>query len=80
MRAARRVDHTLPLIDKLHLRVLALHSDTIGEYDRLHVHVVDQLQCKDISLNIYIFVLNLVYFLSFESFCYRILYIKDDVL
>ena len=48
----RRVDHTLPLIDKLHLSVLALLSDTIGEHNRLHVHVVDQLQCEDISLNI----------------------------
>ena len=57
----RRVDHTLLLIDKLHLSVLALLSDTIGEHNLLHVHVVDQLQCEDKSLNIYIFVLKLIY-------------------
>ena len=45
----RRVDHTLLLVDKLHLSVLAPLSDTIGEHNLLHVHVVDQLQCEDKS-------------------------------
>ena len=49
----RRVDHTLLLVDKLHLSVLAPLSDTIGEHNLLHV--VAELQCEDKVKHLYIF-------------------------
>ena len=59
----RRVDHTLLLVDKLHLSVPDLLSDTIGEHNLLHV--VAELQCEH-KVNIYIyFVLNHIFHSSF---------------
>ena len=48
----RRVDHTLLLVDKLHLSVLDLLSDTIGDHNPLHI--VPERQCEHKS-TLYIF-------------------------
>ena len=55
----RRVDHTLLLVDKLHLSVPDLLSDTIGEHNLLHV--VAELQCEH-KVNIYIYFCTKSYF------------------